>query len=285
MTEIVLPILPLLTAEEEIGLARHMEAGTLAAAVLGGDAAPVPATQAELQCLVAIGRQAREHYVLANLRLVTMVAHPAARRSGLSSGDLFQEGVSGLLQAVDRFDYRQGVRFATYALPWIRAHIARAVANRCGQLPLSAHRAERRRRLQNAAEGLSQQLGRQPTHTEIAQEVGLTLANVTELLAYKPPVALVGENGAVIDPPDPCASAALDQVGEPEPQVGVWLRRLPVAERRVLRLRYGFVGTPHSYAQVAARLGLAKSTVRRMEARALERLRGVCSTEHLSMAG
>lgn len=285
MTDLVLPAADLLTAEDEIELARRMEAGVLAEGVLAGDLDPVAATTEELRLLAAEGRAARDRYVIANVRLVAMVANPAARRSGLGLGDLFQEGVGGLLQAVDRFDHRQRVRFATYALPWIRAQVARAVANRCGALPLSGHRAERRRSIHVVAQRMGQRLGREATSAEVARELGVGTAGVAELLAVEVPVALVDENGAVIDPPDPRAGRALEQVGIRPPAVGEWLAQLPPTESRVVSLRFGFDGAPHSYAGAAVALGVSKSTVRRLEVRALDRLRGMCSTEHLPLAG
>lgn len=280
-----MPAADLLTAEEEIELARRMEVGALAAGALDGEITCGTADPDELRVLVEEGRSARERYVLANVRLVAMVANPAARRSGLGFGDLFQEGMGGLLQAVDRFDHRQRVRFATYALPWIRAQVARAVANRCGALPLSGHRAERRRTIRVVAQRMGHSLGREATCEEVARELGIGAAGVAELLAVEPPVALVDESGVVIDPPDPRAVRALEQVGARQPAVTQWLRRLPPPENRVVRLRFGFGGAPHSYARVGEVLGVSKSTVRRLEERALERLRGMCSTEHLPLAG
>lgn len=285
MTDVLVPAADLLVADEEIELARRMEVGTLAAAALGGDLERADATLAELQFLAREGRAARERYVVANLRLVAMVANPAARRAGLATADLFQEGVGGLIQAVDRFDHRQQVRFATYALPWIRAHVARAVANRCGALPLSGFRAERRRTVRIAAQRVSQRLGREATVAEIAREVGQAEAAVAELLTFEAPVALVDDAGMVFDPPDPRATRALDEVGTTQPAVDEWVRLLPPAERRVVVLRFGFGGEPCSYAVVAQTMGVAKSTVRRIEQRALDLLRGWCSTEHLPLAG
>jgi len=272
-----------LTADEETELARRMEVGTLAAAALAlGNG---PGTAEELHVLVSEGWAARDRFVLANLRLVAMVAHSAVRRSGLGFADLFQEGVSGLLCAVDRFDYRQGVRFATYALPWIRAQVARVVATRCGAMPLSEHRAERRRALSVVAERMSHDLGRDATAAEVAREVNQGARAVAELLAIEPPLPLVDETGVVIDLPDPGAARAFERIGIRMPAVRDWLSRLPAAERKVVELRFGFNGDPHSFSEIAAVLGVSKSTVRRIEGRAMERLRGECSTEHFLMAG
>ena len=283
MTEVDFPKEALLTADEETELARRMEVGTLAAAALAlGNG---PGTAEELHVLVSEGWAARDRFVLANLRLVAMVAHSAVRRSGLGFADLFQEGVSGLLCAVDRFDYRQGVRFATYALPWIRAQVARVVATRCGAMPLSEHRAERRRALSGVAERLSHDLGRDATAAEVAREVNQGARAVAELLAIEPPLPLVDETGGVIDLPDPGAARAFERIGIRRPAGRDWLSRLPAAERKVVELRFGFNGDPHSFSEIAAVRGVSKSTVRRFEGRAMERLRGECSTEHFLMAG
>ncbi|WP_432558088.1 sigma-70 family RNA polymerase sigma factor [Granulicoccus sp. GXG6511] len=285
MTDVLLPAEDLLTAAEEIELARRMEVGTVAAAALAGELPAGSASTGELEMLVHEGVAARERYVLANVRLVAMVAHSAARRSGLGFADLFQEGIGGLICAVDRFDHRHNVRFATYALPWIRAQVAKVVATRCGSVPLSEHRAERRRTLCAVADRMSQTLGRQVTAADVAGEVGQDVAAVAELLAVEPPIGLVDDSGAVIDPPDPRALHALEQVGVATPEIGAWLGALPVIERRVVGLRFGFAGASHSFAGIADVLGVSKSTVRRIEARALERLRDICSTEHLPLAG
>ncbi|MDO5683337.1 MAG: sigma-70 family RNA polymerase sigma factor [Propionibacteriaceae bacterium] len=283
MTEVLLPDDGLLSAAEEIDLARRMEVGTLAAAAL--EIGRGQGSRAELLFLARDGEAARERYVLANVRLVAMVANSAARRSGLGFPDLFQEGVGGLITAVDRFDPDQGVRFATYALPWIRSGIARAVANRFGAVPLSEHRAERRRRLLAVAERLGQRLGREATLGEVAREARLDSRMVAELLSVEQPVALVDGSGMIFDPPDPRAHEALDAIARAEPDVRAWVRGLPAIERRVVSLRFGLDGPAQPYAGIAKTLGMAKSTVRRVEVRALERLRGMCSTEDLLRAG
>lgn len=285
MTYTAFPVVELLTPAEEIELARCMEAGALAAEALVGRRDCPGAIRAELDQLVQEGNAARERFMLANLRLVLMVSGRAARQSGLHPGDLFQEGVTGLIQAVDRFDHIHTVRFASYALPWIRSAVARAVANRFGALNLSGARAERRRHVRATWRRLTQQLGRDATAAEVAAALGQSLEGVAELLDLEPPCALVNDAGYVIDPPDVQATAALDQVVETRLPLGDWVRRLPALERRVVELRYGFGREPVTYQGIGAQLGLSPSTVRRIERRALEELRGRCSTGDYAMAG
>ena len=285
MSYTAFPAVDLLAAADEIELARRMEAGALAEEALRSRRGFPGATSAELWHLVREGEAARERFLLANLRLVAMVSGRAARQSGLYAADLFQEGVTGLIQAVDRYDHSQGVRFASYALPWIRAIIARAVANRFGALNLSGARAERRRQLRAAWRRLTQQLGREPSVAEVAAEVGQHADRVAELLDLQPPCALVDDAGYVIDPPDVRASEALDRVVETRLPLETWVRRLPARQRRVVELRFGFDRDPVSYQSIGQELGVSSSTVRRLERSALDLLRDSCSTEELAMVG
>lgn len=285
MTYTAFPAVDLLAATEEIELARRMEVGALAEEVLAGRRDCPGASRAELNRLVHEGSAARERFLLANLRLVAMVSGRAARQSGLPPGDLFQEGAMGLIQAVDRFDHTQGVRFASYALPWIRSTVARSVANRFGALNLSAARAERRRHVRATWRRLTQQLGRSASAVEVAVELGQHPDGVAELLDLELPCALVDEAGYIIDPPDLKAAAALDQIVETPLPLGEWVRRLPALQRRVVEMRYGFGREPVSYQGIGAGLGLSPSTVRRIERRALQQLRDRCSIEDFAMAG
>lgn len=285
MTFLVLPAVELLTAADEIELARRMEAGALAGEVLIGLRRCGSATLGELHHLTQQGAAARERFLLANLRLVAMVSNRAARQSGLTDSDLFQEGVTGLIRAVDGFDYTQGVRFATYALPWIRSSVARAVTNRFGALHLSDARAERRRHIRATWRRLTQQAGREATAAEVAAELGQSIDGVAELLDHQPPCALVDEAGVAHDLPDAQAAAAMERVVEGSLPVLEWVRQLPVLERRVVELRFGFGRAAVSYQGIGDELGLSPSTVRRVEHRALDRLRDCCASEEFSVAG
>lgn len=285
MTSLLIPAQQLLTSAEEIDLAVAMEAGVFADEILQGHRLFAGATSAELHEIRAEGRRARERYVLANVRLVMMVAQRAAWASGLSVFDLFQEGMTGLITAVDRFDHRHGVRFATYALPWIRAQIARVVANRCGAIAVSDFQAARRRTVRTAWFRLTEDFGRSATPAEVAVATGIALTAVAELLVLDPPLALIDDGGVLVDPPDPRADRALDEVLIRRPAIAEWVRRLPQLEQRVVALRFGFEGEPRSYAVIAECLRLSKTSVRRVEARALERLRTWCPTAALAAAG
>lgn len=263
----------LLTATDEIELARRMEAGSFAYEVLTGRSIPTSATNAELSRLVEEGRLARERFLLANLRLVAMVSNRAAWSSKLSSNDLFQEGVTGLITAVDRFDHVEGVRFATYALPWIRAAVFRAVSNRCGELNLSGARAERRRQLRSVWWKLTQELGRHATVSEVATTIGQGVAGVAELLELEPPVSLADDEGQHYDVPDRRAAQALEWVIDAPAPLLDWVRQLPAQERTVIEMRYGLEDDPVTYSGIGNLLGLSPTTVRRVEQRALDRLR------------
>lgn len=269
----------LLSAEDEVALARRIEAGVIAAAVLAGSwpqAAQVPADAAELIMLRRDGQAAERRFVRCNLRLVAMVSRKEAVRSGLAECDLFQEGCLGLIEAVRRFDHRRGLRFATYALHWIRAHIGAMTANRAGELNLPASRAERARELRGAEAHLAQQLGRQVSAAELAQVVGRSADWVARLLAHQTTRSLNEADLTAVDVADESVAAEFDSVlriGLPGREV---LGRLRGSQRRVIELRFGFVdGDEHSYRDISRRLGVPVSTVRREEARALETLRGV----------
>ncbi|WP_425308601.1 sigma factor-like helix-turn-helix DNA-binding protein [Ammonicoccus fulvus] len=285
MTQVMIPAEALLTADEETELARSIEAGILAADLLAHRSTFCDATTTELELIVAGGQEARDRYVLANVRLVTMVANRAARRTGLSAHELFSEGMSGLIQAVDRFDYTHEVRFATYALPWIRATVARATATRCGALPVSAARAERRRLVRSVRQRLMAARGREVTAQEIADELELSVEVVEEMLAMEPPTALHDDRGFSIDLPDPGATEALEAVLGSVVPLADWVRRLPADERGVITRRFGFSGEPLSLVAVGRELGMSASSVRRLELRALGRLRAWYEAENLLLAG
>ena len=260
---------PLLTPEEEVRLAREIEAGVLAADALLRGLRPHGATAEELRCLVAAGENARFRYVQSNLRLVAMVVLPASARAGLPEADLFQEGCLGLLIAVDRFDVGRGCRFATYALQWIRAFVNAASARLLGTMNLPASRAVQLRQARGIEALLTQELGRLPSASELASALGRSQDWTARLLAHEQPQAL----HEVGDLPD--ADQDLDHVitGDVTAEL---LRVLPGLDRRVMELLIGFRGEPMTYAEVARELATTSNRVRRAEQRALQRLRTVC---------
>ncbi len=268
---------PLLTPDEVPRLARAIEAGVLAGAARRGTGF-ADATDDELGVLEEEGERAWLRFVRANLRLVALVAGPAAARSGLSEADLFQEGCLGLMAAVQRFDHTRGTTFATYALYWIRSAVGAASAGHLGALNLPASRAEQLRAARGIEAALTQQLGRLPDARELAQALGRTERWTKALLAHALPQPL-DEVSSVL-------AAPLAEPGPPAQEVAAMLRHLDPEARVVLELRYGFGDAePLSLAAAARRLGWSTGRVRRVEERGLEVLRGVCPQDavlHLS---
>lgn len=265
---------PLLDADAEVELARAIEAGVLAATLLAQGRSLHGASPGELAAIAEGGRAARDRFVRANLRLVVREARGEARRAGLPEDELFQEGAAGLLMAVDRFDHARGLRFATYALPWIRSHIGKAVVRRCGALHLPTSGAEARRVVRSTAARLRAELGREATVQEVAREVRRPSATVAALLAHDAPASLTGVDGAMLERACPAAAADFEAVESGLAAAAVAWDDLPALEREVVALRFGLRdGRPRTYAEAAARLGVSASSVRRREAAALRRLR------------
>lgn len=267
---------PLLSAQEEAELAAEVEAGVLARDLRMTGRTHGSATEDELTELEAHGERARQRYIRANLRLVALIAGQAAARSRLSESDLFQEGCLGLIHAVERFDWRRGFRFSTYATFWIRAYVGAATANMLGAMNLPTSRAAQLRTVRGVEFELVQTLGRAPTLAEVSSTLGRSERWTAELIAHQKPQSLDGTEG---DSPaagqyhETAFDAALDG-SRPGAEL---LAHLSAPERDVLSMRFGFTdGEAHSYAATARALDVAVSRVRRIEARALETLRSVC---------
>ena len=274
----------LLTPGEVVSLQRRMEAGVLARAARLEGTGPVGATEAELLLVEADGELARQRFIRANLRLVRMVTRQVAHRSHLPEADLFQEGCVGLITAVIRFDHARGFRFSTYALFWIRAYVCGSAARQLGALNIPTSRAEQLRSARGLEVELSQTLGRTATVREVAEALGRNQEWTATLLAHQIPASLDGLSPAARDrlaAPSEAQAAPADQIS-----VRDLLWELDELGRRVLELRLGFVGgEPRSYADTARALGISVNRARRIEARALETLRGICpqqASAHLS---
>jgi RNA polymerase sigma factor (sigma-70 family) len=266
---------PLLEPGEACALAGQVEAGVLARAARLDPTLPWrgDASTAELLLLEEQGEQARQRFIAANLRLVGLVVRSFSGRGG-GSADLYQEGCLGLIAAVARFDHRRGTRFSTYALFWVRASVGAAAARAVGVAQLPTSRAEQLRAARGHEAELAQTLGRTPSVGELAASLGRTPSWTAALLAARPPQPL--------DAVDP---ATLDRAEAPATALGSggsgWVRELlddlAAEERRVIELRLGFAERdPCSRAEVARRLQQPVSRVRRIERRALERLRARC---------
>lgn len=272
---------PLLTLEEETQLAQAMERGREAEKLLANDGTD-PEERARLEALVEEGRRAREHLIKANTRLVVSIAKKYIGR-GVPFLDLIQEGNLGLMKAVEKFDYRRGYRFSTYATWWIRQTISRAVADQGRTIRVPVHMSDRLRRLFKTAHQLEQEYGRPPTPEELAAELDLEPRKVQWMMRVSwRPVSLehpVGEDedselGAFIEDettPTPPQSAYQKMLAEKIEEV---LATLNPREARILRLRFGLGGgRSHTLEEVGQKFGLTRERIRQIEGRALRRLR------------
>jgi RNA polymerase primary sigma factor len=266
---------PLLTHPEVVELQRAIEAGLLARDARVSGAGFADATDQELRLLEDRGALARQRFIRANLRLVGMVSRQFAARCQLSDAELFQEGCIGLITAVERFDHARGYRFSTYALFWIRAFVGAAAARQLGAMNLPTSRAEQLRAAHGLEAELTQSLGRSPTLGELADALGRSKDWTAGLLAHQRPRSLELLDGGTLErlhAPD-----ELEEVLTEPLQVRELLFRLDDLDRRVLELRLGFAdGEPRSFAHTARVLQISVTRVRRIEARALGTLRGLC---------
>ena len=266
---------PLLTHGEGVELQRAIEAGLLARDARTSGTGFADATDEELRLLEEQGALARQRFIRANLRLVGMVSRQFASRSQLGAAELFQEGCIGLITAVERFDYARGYRFSTYALFWIRAFVGAATAKQFGAMNLPTSRAEQLRAAHGLEAELTQRLGRVPTLQEMADALGRSEDWTAGLLAHQRPRSLELVDGVTLDSLH--AHDELDSVLAEPVSVRELLHRLDDLDRRVLELRLGFDdGEPRSFAHTARVLQISVTRVRRIEARALETLRGLC---------
>jgi len=272
---------PLLSLEEETHLAHLIEMGREAERVLANDGTD-PVERARLEALVEQGRAAREHLIKANTRLVVSIAKRYIGR-GVPFLDLIQEGNLGLMKAVEKFDYRRGYRFSTYATWWIRQTISRAVADQSRTIRVPVHMSDRIRRLYKTAQQLEQEYGRPPTPEEIAAELDLEPRKVQWMMrvSWRPlslehPVGEEEDNelGAFIEDdstPTPPQSAYQKMLAEKIEEV---LSTLSPREARILRLRFGLGGNrSHTLEEVGQKFGLTRERIRQIEGKALRRLR------------
>jgi len=267
--------LPLLDQGEEARLARLIEAGVAAQAILDGDTTvQVEASRAELELIAAEGRQSRERFLMSNVRLVPLLAGPAARKSGVPLDDLFQEGFLAMSRALQTFDPARA-RFATYALPRINDRVEALAASRNGAAGVPVGRARQQRQAHAIAARIQATTGQAASLDDIGHEMTLRPRTVASLLANKTPV-LVGDDrlfGDLFTPTGPAGGDIADD--EDALRVGERLAGLDGRTRRALELRYGLGGGGrHDFTQIAQELGVSVYTASRLCRAGIETLRG-----------
>ncbi len=274
--------IPLLTAAEEVELARRVEAGLFAEERLGN--APDLDTELalDLDKLVVMGRMAKRRLIEANLRLVVSVAKRYVGR-GLTMLDLVQEGNLGLIRAVEKFDYARGYKFSTYATWWIRQAMSRALADQARTIRVPVHVVELINRVVRVQRRMLQERGYEPTSEEVAAQLDLTPERVSEVLRLaQEPVSLhapVGEEDDVAlgdliedgDAASPVESAAFLLLRE---HLEAVLSTLGERERKVVQLRYGLAdGRPRTLEEIGRIFGVTRERIRQIESKTLNKLR------------
>ncbi|MYU25162.1 RNA polymerase sigma factor [Streptomyces sp. SID8352] len=274
--------IPLLTAAEEVELARRVEAGLFAEEKLSRVPAPDGPLAHDLDRLVVMGRVAKRRLIEANLRLVVSVAKRYVGR-GLTMLDLVQEGNVGLIRAVEKFDYTRGYKFSTYATWWIRQAMSRALADQARTIRVPVHVVELINRVVRVQRLMLQEQGREPTAREVAARLELTPERVGEVLRLaQEPVSLhtpVGEEddvslGDLIEDGDaasPVESAAFLLLRR---HLDAVLSTLGERERKVVQLRYGLDdGRPRTLEEIGRLFGVTRERVRQIESKTLGKLR------------
>jgi RNA polymerase primary sigma factor len=272
---------PLLTAEDEVELAKSIEAGLYAEEKLGGGFPLLGAEGADLKVLAAEGVRGKQRLIEANLRLVVSIAKRYIGR-GLVFLDLIQEGNLGLIRAVEKFDYTRGYKFSTYATWWIRQAITRAIADQARTIRVPVHMVETINKLARLQRQLHQDLGREATTTELAREMGIEPERVAEIQRIaQEPVSLqspIGEEesdlGDFIEDADavvPIEAAAFIMLQDQLEQV---LLELSKREQRIIHLRFGLTdGHPRTLEEVGREFGVTRERIRQIEAKTLAKLR------------
>ena len=280
----------LLTAGDEVKIGQVMEQAREAQARLNEATLLSIEERDELRGRVSDGRDAQVRLIEANLRLVVSVARRYVNR-GVGLGDLVQEGNIGLLRAVEKFDYQRGFKFSTYATWWIRQAVTRAIADQARTIRIPVHMVDALNRTLRAMARLQQEYGREPTWEEVAEDQGLTLDRVRELLDLLPiPVSLespVGDDGNaslgdLVADPNGVDLDALSALRQMRAEVAAALDSLSPRERRVLELRFGFdLGREQTLDEIGDALGVTRERVRQIEFEALHKLRHPSHSQRL----
>ncbi|TDC49004.1 RNA polymerase sigma factor RpoD [Actinomadura sp. KC345] len=272
---------PLLTAEDEVELAKSIEAGLFAEEKMARTAVLARGELLDLELLSREGARAKQRLIEANLRLVVSIAKRYVGR-GMLFLDLIQEGNLGLIRAVEKFDYTKGFKFSTYATWWIRQAITRAIADQARTIRIPVHMVETINKLVRVQRQMHQDLGREPTPEEIGLEMGLSPVRVIEIQRIaQEPVSLqspIGEEdsdlGDFIEDSDavvPIEAAAFILLQD---QLEDILGTLSEREQRIIQLRFGLTdGHPRTLEEVGREFGVTRERIRQIESKTLAKLR------------
>ncbi len=271
----------LLTAEQEVELAQAIENGEEASVRLEEGDYKGKKEELELRRKYRKGKVAKDAFLTANLRLVVANARRYANTSGIDFLDLIQEGNLGLIRAVEKFDWRKGFKFSTYATWWIRQAITRAIADKSRTVRIPVHLHDTLAAVRAAQSSLKAELGRDPKPEEIAEEAGVTVDKVELALSVADTVSLeqpVGEDGAqlgdFIEDEDAADPVQITEELDVANSLRVSIERLPDREGRILALRYGFYdGVPRTLEEIGEEFNLTRERIRQLEKLALCRLR------------
>jgi RNA polymerase sigma factor (sigma-70 family) len=284
---------PLLDAAREVELSKAIEAGLYAEHLLDTGEVRKGVSREELERLVVEGQKAKDLFIRANLRLVVSIARRYVR-SGMPMLDLIQEGNTGLVRAVEKFDYERGYKFSTYATWWVRQAISRAIAQQERTVRLPVHLVEDVNRMRNVTRQLVRELGADPEPAQVAAALGVTVERVTELTRWaQDTVSLdtpVGDDGdtnlgdLVADSDAPSPEEIVLTALERQRIEGL-LNPLDDRSAGIRRARYGLEdGREHSLTEVASRFSLSRERIRQLEIQALGRLRELARAEGLQAA-
>jgi RNA polymerase primary sigma factor len=273
---------PLLNAEQEVELAKRIEAGLFAEDKLANSDKIAPKLKRELEIIAEDGRRAKNHLLEANLRLVVSLAKRYTGR-GMLFLDLIQEGNLGLIRAVEKFDYTKGYKFSTYATWWIRQAITRAMADQARTIRIPVHMVEVINKLARVQRQMLQDLGREPTPEELAKELDMTPEKVVEVQKYgREPISLhtpLGEDGdsefgdliedsEAVVPADAVSFTLLQE------QLHSVLDTLSEREAGVVSMRFGLTdGQPKTLDEIGKVYGVTRERIRQIESKTMSKLR------------
>jgi RNA polymerase sigma factor (sigma-70 family) len=269
----------LLTAEDEVRLAKAIEDGRKAEIALENERDP--AKRRKLRVLVRVGEEARQTFIRANLRLVVSIAKRYGHAK-LPFLDLVQEGNLGLIRAVEKFEYRKGFKFSTYATWWIRQAITRAIADKSRTIRVPVHMMDTISQMQTADTNLTKKFGRTPTDDELAVESGLTVAKIREARKVAPePISIfepIGEDNATLGDfiEDHDAATPFEMIASKLniEDLRIILDRLTDRERIIIIMRYGLDGqVPATLDEVGRHFDVTRERIRQIESKALAKMR------------